>query len=654
MLKIELDNLIDWRQIPDLPPGANRPQRLATLFGHLASRKKPAYLFEAADRKRLIEELLPASGHPVEFELTKARILMRPHLQEHPHRRYFQTNGEIDWELELPYELRRHIYLQPLASHYLLTGEAAALEKGAALVRAWWQNAPVNRQERQAGALKPSLERSRSLEAFLRFFAASRDWPGWQRELSWFLPMMYALAEVTRRSERLVFHNIFYTSLRMRHAFALYFPEFKASKAWEAETLVDMVASLKEAVRTDGGQIEQSPGYHAGVMDGTADLVILRRRNRRPVPAAITDRLRRMAEFIEGLADPDGGLPCLSDTGYGRQAARPLLFKAAAALGSTRRFAGSSRYAHLFSLPPELVLKTAVRPERCRPTFAFFPESGYYAMRSGPEPEALYLVFDAGPHGYFHGHLDLFNIELRAGGQQLVPDPGTYHYSISPARLGQISTPVHNTINLNIFSHRPYEDGEPPLARILQARHYPDNSVAITALHRAFDHLWGEPVVTRQIFYDGRNRWVFVDRLECRKPNPIKRQHAFYVAFNLPDSRRYRFQPEAGEVRTTFEDRPNLRLRVYAPEKLSHLILHPGSYLSPDGQRDTWRWSAVINADQACLVHLLEVEPGTGKNESRFEVEEDGEKISVRFGPGSSPRRVIFTPKHVRVEKRSG
>ena len=68
-------------------------------------------------------------------------------------------------------------------------------------------------------------------------------------------------------------------------------------------------------------------------------------------------------------------------------------------------------------------------------------------------PDELWCRTDHGPHGYLsiaaHAHADALAIEFRAGGVDLLADPGTYCYAAEPSwRAYFRSTLAHNTLEV--------------------------------------------------------------------------------------------------------------------------------------------------------------------------------------------------------------
>jgi hypothetical protein len=79
-------------------------------------------------------------------------------------------------------------------------------------------------------------------------------------------------------------------------------------------------------------------------------------------------------------------------------------------------------------------------------TSHYFPYAGQMVMRSGWEPDARYLIMDAGPYGFGHQHEDKLSLMMYAFGKIQLVDPGNYAYDSSPWRRYTIDTPAHNTV----------------------------------------------------------------------------------------------------------------------------------------------------------------------------------------------------------------
>ncbi|HNQ34497.1 MAG TPA: alginate lyase family protein [bacterium] len=307
---------------------------------------------------------------------------------------------------------------------------------------------------------------------------------------------------------------------------ATLFPEFKDADRYREEWGRFLADNVEIIFRSDGGNYEQSPNYHSVCQYWYAYAWRQDRVNHKMLPDRVIRRLEKSAEFFSALRMPGGELPPVGDTGLRR---RDL------SLALTALTCGRPDLLHGIGKLPELGWHlggrfvtadfSSIKPPK-KLNYAF-PKSGFYPMRSGWKKEAAYALFLCGPHGMFHGHFNLLSLIVSAGQNLLITDPGAYSYDNSPNRLGFLSTPFHSTLSLHNISHRPWEDGQPPLARVTQWEEAGAGLLA-TAVSRAYDHLHGRPVLTRQFYYDGDRTWIICDRLESDS------WYAFSQNFILP------------------------------------------------------------------------------------------------------------------------
>ncbi len=84
-----------------------------------------------------------------------------------------------------------------------------------------------------------------------------------------------------------------------------------------------------------------------------------------------------------------------------------------------------------------------------------FSDAGLYALVSNRgKPDEIFLLADAGPHGYLsiaaHGHADALSFTLSAGGVPVIVDPGTYAYHYAPRWRSYFrSALAHNTVTVD-------------------------------------------------------------------------------------------------------------------------------------------------------------------------------------------------------------
>ena len=277
--------------------------------------------------------------------------------------------------------------------------------------------------------------------------------------------------------------------------------------------------NLLTDVRPDGVHREHSTHYHMLVLRTFLAARENARRYSLCFPADYDERLERACEFALHCRRPDGGIPALSDSDAGNYS--DLLQLAAS----------------LLSRPDFVYAGTAgaqgTPPQR---RYVGFPEAGYYVQRSGwgqsktPLEQEKFLIFDCGPLGDGgHGHYDLLNVEIGAGGKPLIQDPGRYTYSEQEPNFRRWfkGTAAHNTVCVDGLDQVPYRRGKPkpPL---------PSSQLIARWSAPHFDVICGraespcyEAVHTRCIFFIGDEYWIICDSLKGDRP------HRFDLRFHL-------------------------------------------------------------------------------------------------------------------------
>ena len=306
---------------------------------------------------------------------------------------------------------------------------------------------------------------------------------------------------------------------------ALALPELDPDGATRRFAVRELSQNLADDFLPDGVHREASTHYHLLVLRTFLGVLENARRFAIPLPPAYRERLERACEFAVHCHRPDGQIPALSDSDTA---------------GYTELLRLAAR---LFHRPDWLYVATRGRrgtpPRR---TAASFDAGGYYIQRSGWGGGATrfederYLIFDCGPLGDGgHGHYDMLNVELAAGGKPLVVDPGRYTYhadeAASPSRRWFKGTAAHNTVTVDGLDQVPYRQGRPkkPLPRATLLGRFQSG---------ALDLLWGEAVSPcydavhqRRILFVAGEYWIIEDRLIGARP------HRYDLRFHLtPDA----------------------------------------------------------------------------------------------------------------------
>jgi hypothetical protein len=158
-----------------------------------------------------------------------------------------------------------------------------------------------------------------------------------------------------------------------------------------------------------------------------------------------------------------------------------------------------------------------------------FPDAGVVTMRSDWNPEAKFLLFDAGPQGMLfsgHGHADALSFVCSAKGINWLIDPGTFVYSAArPWRDFFRSTPAHNTIAVD-------EQDQAVRVNWFKWRALPqvilEKSVSLAAMdyavasHNGYARL-AEPVLHRRhVVFSKSDYWFITDELSGQGQHRIK------------------------------------------------------------------------------------------------------------------------------------
>jgi hypothetical protein len=289
----------------------------------------------------------------------------------------------------------------------------------------------------------------------------------------------------------------------------------------------ELVRNLHDDILPDGVHREASTHYHLLVLRSFLGLCENARRFSIALPDTVRPRLEQACEFAAHCHRPDGYIPALSD-------------------GDTGRYAEMLRLAaRLFDRPDWLYVATAGRRGKAPDSTArSFEVGGYFIQRSGwgdtgtAFAKERYLIFDCGPLGDGgHGHYDMLNVEIAAGGRPLVVDPGRYTYHADeaggPWRRWFKGTAAHNTVTVDGLDQAPYRSGPPkaPLPRAIFGGR---------STHPLLDMMWGEAVSPcydalhqRRIIFVAGEYWIIEDRLTAATP------HRYDLRFHLaPDPRR--------------------------------------------------------------------------------------------------------------------
>jgi hypothetical protein len=353
-----------------------------------------------------------------------------------------QFQGEVDWFAnptfnrykEWTWQLSRHPEWGLLAERYRQTGDERYAESFVRLFGSWARQAVV--PENASGYATLCW---RTIEAGIRMGGV------WQ----WALHSFYRSPHFD--DEVLVdwYKSVWEHGWRLRHfhrthnwlimemnglaQIGLLYPQFREAAAWRDYALARLVDELESQVYPDGFQFELTTNYHQVVIRNYHWLWDVYAAYGEPLPEAFAAALEPMHTVNVHLMMPDGRLPDLNDGGWLEVA--PLMAPA------VERYPERADFRWAYS-----------RGQEGRPpaeTSLAFPYAGYYVMRTGWAPKAIWALFDGGPFGFAHQHEDKLNLLIQAYGRLLLTEAGDYAYDTSEMRRYVLSTRGHNTVRVD-------------------------------------------------------------------------------------------------------------------------------------------------------------------------------------------------------------
>ncbi len=367
------------------------------------------------DRGSMVDMNEPESRNEVE-EICQNILVLRAHM----HVRH-DYGPVVDWttilfdDLESNVSINGHVHMVMLAQAYRQTGDAKYLHHLVRLLRSWYESAPLpNRWQ-------PLLQ-WRTLEVGAR---SGQQWPtvlliaarepifrdGFLFDMckSYLEHGRYLLAHQAASA-----NNWFQVETGGLLVTGLLFPEFKESERFLQCGIRRMEWINRECFLPDGFQSEGSTAYHSFPVRGIGNVYELSKLLSHTLTPTYEDEFERMMDLYVYLAMPNLTLPWLNDCS-------PSIISCVE---------HAKLAAKLFPDRVDLRWVATQRAEGAPPpvTSFAFPYAGYYVMRDSWDPDAVYLVFDAGYYGSGHQHEDKLSLMLHAYGRTLIIDPSIYQY----------------------------------------------------------------------------------------------------------------------------------------------------------------------------------------------------------------------------------
>jgi hypothetical protein len=504
----------------------------------------------------------PLSGHPWPSDFhTRVRIFDGN-----------SGNGDVKYV----WELNRHQFLPVLGKAYRLTGAEKYASAGLALIDSWVDTNPCKVGINWTSALEVAIRSLSWCWACALFEGSESLTPARRRRI------LGSLSEHGRYIERhLSFYFSPYNHL-IGEATALFvmgalLPWLRPAARWRDRGWAILEEEMPRQYHEDGGSVEQATGYHHFTLGFHLQALLLRRRMGSKVGRRMWTDLEKAIEFSMHMMRPDGSMPMIGDADEGKAISlvQPDLwdFRVFLALGAV--LFGRGDFKKMGGrLTPEAawlvgtggwVAHNAVREKVPQETSKALPNSGYYIMRTGWDPQAHYLGFDCGEiaaglstdetPSAAHGHADTLSIEVSAFGEPLLVDPGfcTYNGSLDWHRYFR-ETEAHNTVVVDgrsqaefrgrlKWSHAPRAEAHEWIT--LGALDYADGS------HFGYQRLPAPVTHRRTVVFLKPHYWVVRDELLGEGTHALDRCFHFATADVVREE-------ASSSVQTRLPDGPNL------------------------------------------------------------------------------------------------
>ncbi len=467
----ELLNRLDY-QVPGLSEAGKLFEQkdyegcMDAVVRHFRTRTAPVYLFSQEDMKAFQDE----------ETLTDAREVMEHKIYGH------QFPGEIDWSYnptadtsrdnEWSWSLFRHIYWQPLARAYVMTGDEKYTKEFLHQMREFeksWPAKPFMEDETFETKFKFPGHAWRTIETAMRIYTswlpcmeAFRRSEVWGRE-DWVSFLTQVCDHADFLMDHYSNHNRSSNWLTMESGTlmqcGIMFPEIKSQ--WKSMGYRRMMHEVKYSFDNDGIHMERTPIYHMVAAGIYLQCWRLCKANNIPTAPYALPTLEKSADFLLSLVKPDFSTPMIGDADRDDLLTRrcdtslyegmnltfdPVdLNEMRAYFRTMYELTGREDYLYLAT-----ARKEGKAPEQRN--FAY-KEAGIYVMRTGWDEDDSYFHI----HGVqlergeksTHSHNDTGHLELHIKGEDILTDSGRFIYNSScwkDWRHYFLSAKAHNTL----------------------------------------------------------------------------------------------------------------------------------------------------------------------------------------------------------------
>ncbi len=307
-------------------------------------------------------------------------------------------------------------------------------------------------------------------------------------------------------------------------------PELKERDAWLHRMWPHLLEGMQRELLDDGCHLHRSISYHLTFVRRPMSMICLARKRADELPDRFLSLVRRAVNAFVQVSTPIRSTPGINDDWTVAVETRGLLRLAADAFqrNDWRYLATDGR--------------EGTQPHT---RSSLLPDARLVAMRSGWSRNARYLIFNVSPDGGHH-HPDTLSIQIWAGGEHVLIDPGVGHYYTGEREIARQSW-WHNcpTLGAEPLPNDPHPE-------ILHWQTKQDLDYAIGQIQIPVSE--GIPPITvrRHVLFLDQRCWIVWDEFEDLPQNRRIWENFHFTTEDLSISQ------DGGAVHTSLPGRTNL------------------------------------------------------------------------------------------------
>jgi len=285
-------------------------------------------------------------------------------------------------------------------------------------------------------------------------------------------------------------------------------PELRESNGWMSRMWKNFSAGMERELLPDGTHFHRAFGYHCGFIGNPVSMIHLGRQldSEMTFPERFLVLTENATQSLVSVLTPSFTTPGINDDYTADIVDQRDLIQLSANVFNR------DDWRYLVSNG-----KVGTPPEDLS---VLLPDAQLAVMRSDWSRQAHYLLFNISPDGGHH-HPDTLSIQIWAGGERLLTEPGTGHYYTGERELSKRSW-WHNcpTLGKNMLPNNP----SPKVLHWETSRELDYAAGQITV-----ECAKGNAVIRRHIFFINRSYWILFDEFDLASDEEVWENFHFPV-----------------------------------------------------------------------------------------------------------------------------